>query len=339
MIDCSVALRGALRQIREDYNRRSGRRYDDEQRVLKDLAQVLAQGKNGVKSAAKMVQKWAGWEARHLDEVRALRQGAAEERAVAASSRVVLLKRIDQLEQRELDLQAALNALRKDMKVHGSRGLLTSMPVDSCERESCGADNCERPLKYPQLMLRLATAEQNLLVKDEQLRAANGTIRALTSCTPAPSSANRAAVFYSANDSDSIAVEAQRSLQQKLEFFRKREKDLVNLGQYFGMEKACLQLKSRLDAEQKHIAMLQAAQQVCEQERDELLMKVEKLESEAVLANITSKPTAFDQSFSMDTDDDDMLRCVFFIVRRLRLVEDDNKIFVTAFGKRNSKQL
>ncbi|KAE9200446.1 hypothetical protein PF005_g15343 [Phytophthora fragariae] len=63
------------------------------------------------------------------------------------------------------------------------------------------------------------------------------------------------------NDADSLAVEVQRSLQQKLEFFRKREKDLANLGQYFRMEKMCLQLKSRLDAEQKHAAMLQAALQ------------------------------------------------------------------------------
>ncbi|KAE9335232.1 hypothetical protein PR003_g13117 [Phytophthora rubi] len=329
-INCSVALRGALKQIRERYNQRSERGYDDEQRVVRDLAQLLAKGKSGVKAAAKMVQKWAGWEASHLEEVRALRQGAAEERAVGVSRRIVLLKRIDELEQRELDLQAELNALRKSMKGHDTRGFISSLPPESCGAELSGADTCDRPIKYPQLMLRLATAEQNLLVKDEQLKAANGTIRALSSCSPTPSSVNHSVAFYSDNDADSLAVEVQRSLQQKLEFFRKREKDLVNLGQYFRMEKVCLQLKSRLDAEQKHAAMLQAALQVCERERDELLMQVEKLESEAMLARITceaaaSRPSPVDRSFSVDTDANDTQSYVFFMLRRLRLVEDDNK--------------
>ncbi|KAE9025778.1 hypothetical protein PR001_g12342 [Phytophthora rubi] len=339
-INCSVALRGALKQIRERYNQRSERGYDDEQRVVRDLAQLLAKGKSGVKAAAKMVQKWAGWEASHLEEVRALRQGAAEERAVGVSRRIVLLKRIDELEQRELDLQAELNALRKSMKGHDTRGFISSLPPESCGAELSGADTCDRPIKYPQLMLRLATAEQNLLVKDEQLKAANGTIRALSSCSPTPSSVNHSVAFYSDNDADSLAVEVQRSLQQKLEFFRKREKDLVNLGQYFRMEKVCLQLKSRLDAEQKHAAMLQAALQVCERERDELLMQVEKLESEAMLAQTEKSSNAMESQKHIDFTAKELQKCLTKcaeltsqntkLARRLREEKEANKQYFTA---------
>ncbi|KAE9000125.1 hypothetical protein PF011_g14326 [Phytophthora fragariae] len=339
-INCSVALRGALKQIRERYNQRSERGYDDEQRVVRDLAQLLAKGKSGVKAAAKMVQKWAGWEASHLEEVRALRQGAAEERAVGVSRRIVLLKRIDQLEQRELDLQAELNALRKSMKGHDTRGFISSLPPESCGAELSGADTCDRPIKYPQLMLRLATAEQNLLVKDEQLKAANGTIRALSSCSPTPSSVNHSVAFYSDNDADSLAVEVQRSLQQKLEFFRKREKDLANLGQYFRMEKMCLQLKSRLDAEQKHAAMLQAALQVCERERDELSMQVEKLESEAMLARTEESSNAMESQKHIDFTAKELQKCLTKcaeltsqntkLARRLREEKEANKQYFTA---------
>ncbi|KAI9991637.1 hypothetical protein PInf_016980 [Phytophthora infestans] len=45
-------------------------RHCDEHYIVKEFVRALGNGKNGVKDAAKMVRKWAGWEAKHLDESR-----------------------------------------------------------------------------------------------------------------------------------------------------------------------------------------------------------------------------------------------------------------------------
>ncbi|GMF39463.1 unnamed protein product [Phytophthora fragariaefolia] len=325
-VNCSMALRGVLRQLRELWNLCHGKRNGDDKLFTRELAAVLAQGKSGVKTAAKMVQEWAGWQASHLEEVRSLRQGAADERAAAITRRFVLLNRIDELEQRELDLQAELNALRKSTKGQDIRAPISSFPLNSCGTTLKERDTPEIPLKYPQLMLRLATAEQNLLAREEQMKAANATIRALTSCTPTATSTNISAV-YDGNSMLSLATEIQRSLHQTPEWTRKQQKDLMNFGQYFQMEKKCLQLKTQLEAEQMRVATIQAVQQVCEQERDELLLKVEKLESEVLLASITREGAVSPSLPSIFSDpvDNDLQNYVFFLFRRLRLVENDNK--------------
>ncbi|KAE9332527.1 hypothetical protein PF008_g14904 [Phytophthora fragariae] len=216
--------------------------------------------------------------------------------------------------------------------------------VDVCrdtEDAAVQTETLERTLVDVETQTEQEEGERgNLLVKDEQLKAANGTIRALSSCSPTPSSVNHSVAFYSDNDADSLAVEVQRSLQQKLEFFRKREKDLANLGQYFRMEKMCLQLKSRLDAEQKHAAMLQAALQVCERERDELSMQVEKLESEAMLARTEESSNAMESQKHIDFTAKELQKCLTKcaeltsqntkLARRLREEKEANKQYFTA---------
>ncbi|POM58133.1 Hypothetical protein PHPALM_37266 [Phytophthora palmivora] len=292
-MSCSFALRGALSQLRHHAFRFRGKSCNDKLYDLKELANLLAKGKNGAKMAAKIVQKWAGWEAKHLEEVRALRKGFNEEIAVANNRRTVLLKRIFQLEQRELDIQAEVNTLKKTIKFQGglnTRHSLTSSPENESSRK---VDKCDELLEYPQLALRLATAEQSLLAKNEQLTAANNTIRALSSCTPASTHTLSSSTVISRNGAsmNRLAMELQSASKQKLEFFQKREKDLISLGQYFQMEKLCLQLQSRIGAEQKRAAITKAAMNVCERERDELFVKVEKLEAEAILAKLTRRST------------------------------------------------
>ncbi|KAL4102384.1 hypothetical protein PRIC1_006129 [Phytophthora ramorum] len=334
-VNCAAALRGALSQIRRHIFQQRGRESDDDQHVLKELAAVLARGKSGTKVAAKMVQKWAGWEAKHLDEMRALRQGFAEERAVTLSRRTALLTRIDQLRQRELDLQAEVNTLKKSVRGEGSNCIALA-PLSPSSKSSgllLGTDRCDGPFEYPQLVLRLATAEQSLLAKEEQLTTAIDTIRALSSCPPTQVSSENTPGLYSSdpmNSMNQLAMELQRTSKQKIEFFRRREKDLVNVSQYFQMEKSCLQLHSRLEAEQKHAGVLEAAKLVCEQERDELEMKVEKLETEAILANMARESRAASLPFvphnGVGSFAEDSKDTLFFALRRLRLVEDDRKI-------------
>ncbi|OWZ04981.1 hypothetical protein PHMEG_00023018 [Phytophthora megakarya] len=287
-ISCLVALRGALSQIRQYLFQRRRKNYNGSQCDWKELANVLAKGKRGTKIAAKMVRKWAGWETKHLEEVRALRQGFNEERIVAQNRRVVLLKRITMLEQQELELQTEVNVLKKKYKFQdgkNSTALTVSSPTLRANELPVKTDKCGKLLEYPQMALRLATAEQSLLAKDEQLTAANDTIRALSSGTMAPTHMSSPNTLLTRSDvsMNQLDIKLQRSSQQKLEFFQRREKDLVSLDQYFRMEKRCLQLQTQLGAEQKHMTMMKAAIDVCEQERDELLMRVEKLETESML--------------------------------------------------------
>ncbi|KAG1696079.1 hypothetical protein DVH05_019064 [Phytophthora capsici] len=117
-VNCTTALCGALAQIRQHLFQRRGGCSNSDQQVVSELAKVLANGKSGVKLAAKMVQKWAGWEEKHLKEVRALRQGFKEEQAAELSRRTALMTRINRLEQQELDLMAELNSLKKNNAVH-----------------------------------------------------------------------------------------------------------------------------------------------------------------------------------------------------------------------------
>ncbi|KAG2775270.1 hypothetical protein PC129_g8701 [Phytophthora cactorum] len=319
---CLTALRGVLAQIRQHIFESQ---YDaDQQHVVTELAKVLADGKSGAKVAAKMVRKWAGWEGKHLDEIRSLRQGFAEQRAVDLNRRIALVKRINQLERRELDLKAEVNALRKKLRAHDKKTeqISSFLPFWKPDNSLFGADKCES-LEYPQLAVRLATAEQNLFVKDEQLAAANETIRAL--------SAGSANSGTSDDSMNRLVVELQRASKQKFDFFRRREKDLVTVGQYFQMEKVCLQLQSRLDVEKKQAAIVKAAKEVCDQERDELLMKVEKLEMEALLANINRKSAIsllpidkqIDNTIERYNDDSSAL---LFALKRLRLIEDDRNV-------------
>ncbi|ETK73201.1 hypothetical protein L915_19854 [Phytophthora nicotianae] len=320
---CLTALRGALAQIRQHIFQPHG---SDNQHAVTELAKVLSNGKNGVKDAAKMVRKWAGWEANHLDEIRSIRQSFAEEHAVSLSRRTALLKRIDQLERRELDARAEVNALRKKLRLCESKieRFSSYLPLWKPDNSSDGADKRE-VLEYPQLIVRLATAEQSLLVKDEQLVAANETIRALsTGLVPTNTSGSR-------DDSMSrMITELQRVSRQKLDFFRRREKDLVTVSQYFQMEKTCLQLQSRLQAEKKQTAILNAAKEVCEQERDELLMKVEKLETEILLANVNRKSTisllSTDKQVDTTEHKNDDSSALLFAFKRLRLMEEDRKV-------------
>ncbi|GMF13615.1 unnamed protein product [Phytophthora lilii] len=313
VMDCAVALRGALAQMRRHcFHYRDGM-CNNRQTFVKDLATTISKGHNGAKLAAKMVQRWAGWEANHLMEVRAMRQGIAEERALAVSRRIALLKKIDSLEQRKLDLQAEVNVLKKNR----DRSCNGPLSLRQCKSEEMvlGLDKRASPIDYPQLMLKLLNAEQNLLAKDEQLKSANATIRALSSGT------------LSAAASGTIGNNPLIPLQQRYEVSWKQEKDLVNLGQFFQLEKKCLQLQARLSAEQKRAATLQAAQYVYERERDELLMKVEKLESEAMLAQIHHEVAELPQFVNRGcslTDLDNTPDVVsFYTIRRLRLLEDD----------------
>lgn len=272
---CFGALRGALEQIRHYLFQRRATLSHNGERNLKELARVLASGKSGTKTAAKLVQKWAGWEASHLEEVRALRQGFAEERAVALSRRTALLKQIDTLEQQQLDLEAEVNALKRS-SVQTSKATAVFLPVDQASI-----------LPYPELLLRLSTVEQSLLAKEEQLKTANDTIYALSGSTSAASPSPLLNPSAAANQ---LAVQLQRPAQEKVEFYQRRENHLVNLGQYFQMEKQCLLLKARLEAEQKRAALLEAATVVSDRERDDLCMKFEKLETEKMLATVHGNP-------------------------------------------------
>ncbi|KAI9991654.1 hypothetical protein PInf_017000 [Phytophthora infestans] len=269
-------------------------RHCDEHYVVKEFVRALGNGKNGVKDAAKMVRKWAGWEAKHLDEVRSLRRGFTEERAVDRSRKTALFKRIDQLERRELDLQAEVNALRQKRKLHVDRTaqMPQNLPFWKLRNASIAADKREC-LTYPQLLARLATMEQSLLAKDEQLSAANETIRALSVASD---------TVGSCDSVRRLSMELQRVVKQKFDFFQRREQDLVTVSRYFEMEKTCLQLQSRLEVEKKQVAILKAAKEVCDNERDELLMKVEKLETETLLATINGAPLLRNNK---QTNDDD----------------------------------
>ncbi|KAG7389846.1 hypothetical protein PHYPSEUDO_009359 [Phytophthora pseudosyringae] len=331
VVNCSAAFRGALAQIRQHLSR--GRFNGNDQCVVKNLAQALVNGKSSAKDAAKIVQRWAGWEAKHLDEVRALRQGFAEEHAVELSRRTALLKRIDHLEQRELDLQAEVNALRKNVRVQEGKTDQDVTPLSPFMKRGkvfLGTDMHDESLEYPQLALRLATAEQSLLATYEQLAAANETIRALSSCTPAPTAPSRNG--GAVNSVNQLAVELQRTSKLRLDFFQRREKQLISVGKYFQMEKSCLRMQSRLEAGQKHVAMMEATTEVCERERDELLMKVEKLETEALLANMTLKPALHSLASNPQAATttgrsyDDSSNAFYFALTRLRLLESDNKV-------------
>jgi hypothetical protein len=313
-VNCSVALRGALTQIRQQLLRH---RDSDVHLLVKELATVLATTRSGAKIAAKMVQKWAGWEGKHLDEVRKLRQGLAEARAVDLSRRTALLKRVDLLEQRELDLQAEVNALNKKLEFGNSSALDVLAPSTKPGNVLRGTDECGGSLDYPHLLLKLATAEQSVLAKDEQLAAANETIRALST----PPQARGVA----ANPINRVAANLQRASTMKLDFFRGREKALVSVGQYFQREKQCLQLQSRLEAEQKLQAVAKAAKEVCERERDELSMKVEKLETEAILASISRGPATLEADKLVQNKTDESNSALLAAVRHIRLVEDDRK--------------
>ncbi|KAL3660630.1 hypothetical protein V7S43_014385 [Phytophthora oleae] len=308
-VNCTTALCGALAQVRQHLFQHCGSCSNDNQQDVNELAKVLASGKSGVKLAARLVQEWAGWEAKHLDEVRALRQGFKEERTEELSRRTALLKRINHLEQQELDLMAELNALKKKDALQDDANEKT-ITVFS-HRTKSGRFN--EFLEYPQLVMRLATAEQSLLVKDEQLTAANETIRAL-SFAPAPTNTI---------NMNQLAVELQRVPQQKPDFFRRREKEMISVSRYFQTEKARLQLQSHLEAEQKHTAMMKAAKELCEQERDELLMKVEKLETEALLQKFTFKS---DRESGISTERSlGPSNVLFFALKRLQLIENDRK--------------
>ncbi|KAG7402249.1 hypothetical protein PHYBOEH_003508 [Phytophthora boehmeriae] len=230
-LHCSVVLRGVLAQMRQGILGQRTTSSDDNQRVIQEMAKLLAKRKGGTKAAAKVVQKWAGWEARHLEELRALRQSFAAEQAVALSRQTALLKQIDTLEQQQIDLQAEANALRKKKQNGWSDSTLSviSLP-DRSVKTSSEADKREEFVTYPQLLVKLGAAEHSLLVKEEQLNTANETINALLAAS---------APLHKLVDSDSqagdhmeainhLVSELQRSSLLKVEFFRRREKGLVN---------------------------------------------------------------------------------------------------------------
>ncbi|OWZ01707.1 hypothetical protein PHMEG_00026853 [Phytophthora megakarya] len=249
-ISCMTALRGALSQIRQYLFQRRRKNYNGSH-------QGKTWNKNRCEDGSKM---GAGWEAKHLEEVRALRQGFNEELIVAQNRRVVLLKRITVLEQQELKLQTEVEVLKKKCKFQdgkNSTALTVSSPTLRANELPVKTDKCGKLLEYPQMALRLATAEQSLLAKDEQLTAANDTIRALSSGTMTSTHMLSTNTLLPSSDvsMNQLDIELQRSSQQKLEFFQRREKDLVSLDQYFRMEKRCLQLQTQLGAEQKHMTM------------------------------------------------------------------------------------
>lgn len=322
---CFTALRGALAQIRQ-HNFQQTFQYNakEQQHIVQEFARALTREKHGVKNAAKIVQKWAQWEAKHLREVRALKKGFAEAHSVGQSRRFALLKRIDQLEQRGMELRAEVSAWKKNFEIYRSKSEQNSsfLPFWKPENNLAG-----KSLDYPQLLVRLATVEQSLVAKDEQLAAANATIKALSSCTTTPTGSG----YCVSTDSKAItqlAVDLQQVAKEKLDSLQRRQTELVSVAQYFQAEQKCLQLQSRLEAETKQVASLKAANKVCEHERDEHMRKVEKLEIKALTATIKSpaslQGTGVQTERSTRHNNDDS-SALFVALKRLRLVEDDRK--------------
>ncbi|KAL7691909.1 hypothetical protein Plhal304r1_c008g0033301 [Plasmopara halstedii] len=325
-IQCFFALRGALAQLRQHTFQQSHQHGASEQQsVVKEFAKALSNEKNGVEIAAKIVQKWAKWEAKHMKEMHALRRGFAEERAEYRNRRIALLKQIDHLEQREMDLQAEVNAWRRKREASKSKceQELPFFTVNKPENLISG-----KALEYPQLLARLATVEQSLLVKDEQLAAANATIKALSTCTTG--SENSVSIDTGAmNSITQIAGDLQRVSRQKLDVLQQRQTRLVGVSQYFQAEKKCIELESRLGVETQRTAILKAAGKVWNHEREELLRKVEKLETEALFATIQCPPRMsleqMDNHSASFVERDDDSSALFNALKRIRLIEDNRK--------------
>lgn len=275
-IHCASVLNRVITQLMQQSfsSARSQLVTDDQWKLLLEEVSKSADCSHGCADehsvhAATMIQHWTGWEAAHTHEIQAIRQSCAYQLALSQHRINSLIGTVHHNHQRETDLQAEVNVLKRILDKRSENEVL----INSKATASASSEPSEP--SYTELLFHSTHLQQRLYEQTERLNIAERAVRALSSAKLHQDSATSSDPDVMTNW---LICELQRS-KQDLSDANQRCEDLMLLSsQNNALQSEILTLKQQLAAERGDIQTIAAERDVCKKELVELDRKLRHIE-------------------------------------------------------------